>query len=72
MDYLRFLDPLGRERFISCVSVLPPAKVCYSSSERPVDALLLPLPVATGFRDLLNEQYALGCSVVCGAVTANG
>ena len=72
MCCLSFVSAKGQTRYISCVSVLPPAKVCYSSSERLVDAVCLPDPVAAGLLDLLNRQYPLGCTITSGVVAADG
>lgn len=71
MRYIFYVSPQGQTRYISCLSVLPPAKVCYSSSERLSDAVCLPKAVALGFLDLLNSQFSLGCEA-CETVTANG
>lgn len=72
MCSLSFVSAKGQTRYISCLYVLPPAKVCYSSSERLVDAVCLPDPVAAGLLELLNRQYSLGCIITSGAVTADG
>ena len=50
-------------RYISCVSVTPPAKIAFSSSERSVDAVKLPYMVAHGIRDMLNTCWSLECAL---------
>lgn len=72
MGCLMFTNALGQKRYVSCVSLLSPARITYSSSDRPVDALLVPLPVALAFAKLLDSQYGLGCNVACEPVAADG
>ena len=52
-----------QRRFISCISLTPPAKIAYSSSERAVDAIKFPRDVAHGIRDMLNTRWSLDCSL---------
>ena len=49
--------------YISCVSVTPPAKISYSSSDRVVDAVKFPHQVAIGICDMLNTRWCLDASL---------
>lgn len=61
---LKFLNSHDQPRYISSVSVSPPAKVSYASSERVVDALGLPYAVALGLCDMINTRWDLHCDIV--------
>ena len=64
MFMLKYLNNRDQPRYISSLSVCPPAKVSYSSSERVVDALGLPYAVALGLCDMLNHSWDLSCDIV--------
>ena len=72
MGALTFTNAFGQMRYVSCVSLLPPDRITYASSERAVDALRLPRAVALAFSTLLDAQYGLGCSVTCEPVAVDG
>lgn len=60
---LKFFDDSGDQRYISCLTLIPPAAISYASSDRLVDALRLPAAVASCFRDMLNDKWMIGCSL---------
>ena len=61
-DIITFFSGSQR-RFISCISLTPPAKIAYSSSERAVDAIKFPHHVGVGIQDMLNTRWSLDCSL---------